>query len=48
MTIFWLLNRGLNMSGYKAVLKGVGYLSARDVVKKAGQDNLTLHRIVPL
>jgi SAM-dependent methyltransferase len=42
MTIFRLLDRGLNLFGYKAVPKGLGYLSAGDVVKKARQNNLTL------
>jgi hypothetical protein len=42
MTIFGFLNRGLNMLGCKAVPKGLGYFSARDIVKEARQNNLTL------
>jgi SAM-dependent methyltransferase len=37
-----LLNRILNIFGYKAVPKGLGYLSAREVVTKARQKNLSL------
>jgi SAM-dependent methyltransferase len=35
-----LLNRSLNIFGYKAVPKGLFYISARDVVKKARKTNL--------
>jgi SAM-dependent methyltransferase len=42
MTLIGLLSRILNICGYKAVPKGLGYLPAHDIVKKARRNNLSL------